>query len=74
MSTEEPTNREIMITLKGFRELVETRLENIEDHLKTLNGQVAKNTLFAQKGSVYLSILGIIGIAVIGLIIENIFI
>ena len=61
MSEEHPTNREIIIELKGFRELVEERFKNVNDHLAKLNGQTAKNTSFRQKGAVQLSVIAFIG-------------
>lgn len=70
-----------MITLEGFRELVKERFENSEkyhnamnEHFKTLNGQVGKNTAFRQKGNVYIGIIGIIAAAVIGLVVDVLFI
>lgn len=46
MSKNDPTNKELMATLVGFRELMESELGHIKDHLATLNGQVKKNTDF----------------------------
>lgn len=53
MSEDQPTNGELAQMIKGLREVVELRFdENGRDHnatnkhLKKLNGQVVKNTLY----------------------------
>jgi len=65
MSTN-PTNGELALMIKGFRELVEEKFSSNEkdhkennNHLKTLNGQVAKNSKFRIKALAYLGILGV---------------
>lgn len=64
----------ILTKLEGIENLTNHRLGAIENHLKQLNGQTAKNTAFRQQGTVYKSILAAVGIAVLGLIIDRLFV
>lgn len=56
--SEEPSNGELAVMIKGLREVVELRFDQNEKehkatnkHLKTLNGQVIKNTRFRSRWS-----------------------
>lgn len=62
-----PTNAVLEAKLDALKELVEAKFKNSEEyhnttntHLNKLNGQVAKNTAFRLKGSVYISVFAFI--------------
>jgi len=63
-----PTNGELALMIKGLREVVELRFEenanahkDVNNHLKRLNGQVAKNTSFRTRWSGVYILIGVIG-------------
>ena len=64
----EPTNQVLETKLDSLRELMELQFDQnceqhtmMNDHLKTLNGQVEKNTSFRQKWSGVFVAVGIVG-------------
>ena len=74
MSEGQPTNRELAQMIRGLREIIELRFDEnvkehtqVNEHLKTLNGQVIKNTTFRVKWSGAYIVIGVFG-TVAGLI------
>lgn len=63
MTKKEHSNEVILARLDGLRDLTEEKFKRTEEyhvatnnHLMKLNGQVAKNTTFRIRGSVYVAI------------------
>lgn len=61
-----PGNDVIIAKIAGLKELMEEKFRRIEEyhaaineHLKVLNGQVAKNTEFRTKGVVYFGMIAV---------------
>lgn len=62
--SEEISNEVLATKLDGFREIVELKFQEnaechqkVENHLVTLNGQVAKNTKFRLRAGVYIGLI-----------------
>lgn len=58
-----PTNDVLLAKIEGFRDLVEQKFienksshDSINEHLKDLNGQVAKNSKFRTEGKIYFGV------------------
>lgn len=65
---QEPTNGELAIMIQALREVIEFRFDqndkdhnDVNEHLKILNGQVAKNTKFRVKWSGAYIAIGVLG-------------
>lgn len=61
--TKDPSNAVLLEKLESFEKFVSLKFETneashkqVNDHLKTLNGQVGKNTEFRIRGAVYVGI------------------
>lgn len=75
----QPSNAVLLEKINGIREIVELRFDQndkdhlaVNEHLKTLNGQVAKNTKFRIKTSVYFATFVIIFSGIVSTIIPKI--
>jgi len=72
MSITQPTNSVILVKLEGLQALMEEKFKyneqdhkQVNEHLKTLNGQVAKNTKYRESGP-YVRVLLMLGAGTAG--------
>jgi len=77
--SDEPTNAVLATKMDGLRELFEERFKindiahfEVNAHLKTLNGQVAKNTRFRIRSGAYMAVIAVIVTALTSAIIPKI--
>jgi len=73
--SEGPPNSVLAEKIDSLRELTELQFKKndeahkkVDDHLKLLNGQVAKNTTFRIRGAVYFSVIIFIAVTVVGVV------
>ena len=76
----QPSNEALAVMIHSLRELLEERFRANDSYhvrhgkrLDRLNGQVSKNTTHRVQGKLVRGILGVLGVGVVGLFIDKLF-